>query len=104
MAGYDVAKVVIAWAKAAGHCHDGNGVQNRKRLRSAHWAMLVAWTLHAYPDLAAKAKLPEIVAHMFVAIRDMPFSTHVLCLNTDGVRPVLDWKLRDFIPPGYTHM
>ena len=33
------------------------------------WAMLVAWTLHAYPDLAAK-ELPEIVAHMFVAIRD----------------------------------
>ena len=64
--------------------------------------MLVAWTLHAYPDLAAKTKLPEIVAHMFVAIRAMPFSTHVLCLNTDGVRPVLDWKLRDVIP-AYRH-
>ena len=62
--------------------------------------MLVAWTLHAYTDLAAK-ELPEIVAHMFVAICDMPFSTHVLCLNTDGVRPVLDWKLRDVIPGYY---
>ena len=100
VAGYDVAKVVIAWAKAACHCHDGNGVRNTQRLRSAHWAMLVAWTLHAYTDLAAK-ELPEIVAHMFVAICDMPFSTHVLCLNTDGVRPVLDWKLRDVIPGYY---
>ena len=66
MAGYNVAKVVIAWAKAACHCHDGNGMRNTKRLRSAHWAMLVAWTLHANPDLAAKAKLLHICLLPFV--------------------------------------
>ena len=95
----EAATVIIAWAKAAGHCNDNNGIPNMRRLRSVHWAMLVAATLLKYPDLAYK-HLQNQVADIFVHIGNMPFSTHVLCLNTESVIPDLSWMPRGHIP-GY---
>ena len=95
----DAATVIIAWAKAAGHCNDNNGVPDIRRLRSVRWAMLVAVTLLKYPDLAGK-HLQNQVADIFGHIGNMPFSTHVLCLNTESVIPDLSWMPRDHIP-GY---
>ena len=86
----EAATVIVEWAKAAGHCCDNNGTPNTRRLRSVHWAMLVASTLLKYPDLALK-HLQNQVVDIFGHIGNMPFSTHVLCLNTEREIPDLSW-------------
>ena len=92
--------MIVAWAKAAGHCNDNNGIRNKRRLRSVHWAMLVASTLLDYPDLAGKHQQNQVV-DIFGHIGNMPFSTHVLCLNTEREIPDLRWRRRERIP-GYS--
>ena len=89
--------MIVEWAKGAGHCCDNNGTPNTRRLRSVHWAMLVASTLLKYPDLALK-HLQNQVVDIFGHIGNMPFSTHVLCLNTESEIPHLRWMPRERIP------
>ena len=72
----DIARIIITWAKKKGHCHNGNTTSNlhisssQYRLRSIHWAILVAYALQLSADLT-KDSLPIQVRTVLKCIGNM---------------------------------
>ena len=91
----EAATVIIAWAKAAGHCNDNNGIRNKRRLRSVHWAMLVASTFLKYPDLALKHLQDQVVD-----ICEVAHST----MSSSSICPTGHWLRNGIWKKGTMHM
>ena len=91
----EAATVIVEWAKAAGHCCDNNGTPNTRRLRSVHWAMLVASTFLKYPDLALKHLQDQVVD-----ICEVAHST----MSSSSICPTGHWLRNGIWKKGTMHM
>ena len=95
---HDIARIIITWAKRKGHCHNGNTTSNlhisssQYRLRSIHWAILVAYALQLSADLK-NSSLPIQVRTVLRCISNISFTTHLLIVDTND-DPNMVWKPR----------
>ena len=94
----DIARIIITWAKKNGHCHNGNTTTNlhisgsQYRLRSIHWALLVAYALSVLTD--PRTDSLQLQVHKVLRfISKMSFRTHLLIVNTSE-NPEIVWKPR----------